>query len=159
MRRTMQEIIDRIEHSLQSERRACTIGKRTVFVAVMDRRVVGTASLDGDTIRTVFVSPDVQARGIGTLLMAEVERTARERKIPLLTVPSSLSAEAFYAQLGFRPVRDSYYGEERTIIMEQSLVDTTTSESATHHRARAARLKSWREFEAVNTTFLSDLDY
>jgi len=55
--------------------------------------------------------------------MAEVERTARERDISRLAVPSSLSAETFYAQLGFRAVRDSYYGEERTIIMERSLED------------------------------------
>jgi N-acetylglutamate synthase-like GNAT family acetyltransferase len=99
------------------------IGKRTVFVAAIGSRVVGTASLDGSVVRTVFVSPDVQARGIGKLLMAEVERTARERNIPRLAVPSSLSAETFYVQLGFRAVRDSYYGEERTIIMERSLED------------------------------------
>ena len=55
--------------------------------------------------------------------MAEVERTARVRNIPRLAVPSSLSAEAFYVQLGFRAVRDSYYGDERTIIMERSLAD------------------------------------
>jgi hypothetical protein len=55
--------------------------------------------------------------------MAEVERTARERNIPSLTVPSSVTAEPFYARLGFKVVRDSYYGDERTIIMERSLND------------------------------------
>ena len=53
--------------------------------------------------------------------MAEVERTARERNIPLLTVPSSVTAEPFYARLGFKAVRDSYFGDERTITMERSL--------------------------------------
>ena len=69
------------------------------------------------------MAPDVQARGIGKLLMAEIERTARERNIPRLAVPSSLTAETFYVRLGFRAVRDSYYGDERTIIMERSLED------------------------------------
>ena len=55
--------------------------------------------------------------------MAEVERTARQRNIGRLAVPSSINAETFYAQLGFKAVRDSYYGEERTIIMERSLED------------------------------------
>ena len=32
-------------------------------------------------------------------------------------------AETFYVRLGFRAVRDSYYGDERTIIMERSLED------------------------------------
>jgi N-acetylglutamate synthase-like GNAT family acetyltransferase len=88
----------------------------------MDHHVVGTAGLDGNVVRTVFVSPDVQARGIGKLLMAEIERTAQERKIQSLTVFSSISAETFYAQLGFKIVRDNYHGDERTIIMERSLV-------------------------------------
>jgi N-acetylglutamate synthase-like GNAT family acetyltransferase len=116
------EIIERIEHSFSPSAVLELFGKRTVFVATIGSRVVGTASLDGSVVRTVFVSPDVQARG-NKLLMAEIERTARERNIGRLAVPSSISAETFYAQLGFTAVRDSYYGEERTIIMERSLED------------------------------------
>lgn len=117
------EIIERIEHNFGPGAVLALIGKRTVFVAAVDGRVVGTASLDGNTVRTVFVSPDVQACGIGKQLMAEIERTAREREITMLTVPSSVGAETFYRQLGFSAVRDSYFGEERTIIMERSLTD------------------------------------
>ena len=117
------EIIERVKLSFSPSAVLQLICKRTVFVAAIDSRVVGTASLDGSVVRTVFVAPDVQARGIGKLLMAEIERTARERDIRKLAVPSSISAEAFYVRLGFRAVRDSYYGEERTIIMERSLED------------------------------------
>jgi N-acetylglutamate synthase-like GNAT family acetyltransferase len=117
------EIIERVEHSFSPSAVLQLIGKRTVFVATIGSRVVGTASLDGSVVRTVFVAPDVQARGIGKLLMAEIERTARERNIPRLAVPSSLTAETFYVRLGFRAVRDNYYGDERTIIMERSLED------------------------------------
>jgi predicted N-acetyltransferase YhbS len=117
------EIIERVEHSFSPSIVVELIGKRTVFVAAMGSRVVGTASLDGSVVRTVFVATDVQAQGIGKLLMAEIERTARERNIPKLAVHSSIGAETFYVRLGFRAVRDSYYGEERTIIMERSLED------------------------------------
>src|SRR5689334_1086964 len=48
-------------------------------------------------VRSVFVAPDVQARGIGRLLMAAIERAARERNIAVLAVPSSVTAETFYA--------------------------------------------------------------
>jgi N-acetylglutamate synthase-like GNAT family acetyltransferase len=115
------EIIARVEQGFGPDAVRQLIGKRTVFVAVMDGRVVGTASLDGSVVRTVFVSPDVQRRGIGKSLMAEIERTARERGIARLAVPSSVTAETFYARLGFKAVRDSYHDDERTIIMEQSL--------------------------------------
>jgi GNAT superfamily N-acetyltransferase len=115
------EIIERVSQSFSPAAVLQFIGKRTVFVATIDGRVVGTASLDGTVVRTVFVSPDAQGRGIGRQLMAEIERAARERTIAALTVPSSVTAEAFYARLGFRAVRDSWHGDERTIIMERSL--------------------------------------
>jgi GNAT superfamily N-acetyltransferase len=117
------EIIERVEHSFSQDAVRQLIGKRSVFVATLGSRVVGTASLDGSVVRTVFVAPDVQARGIGKLLMAAIERAARERKIAALTVPSSVTAETFYARLGFKAVRDSYHGDERTIIMERLLAE------------------------------------
>jgi len=117
------EIIERVERSFSPDAVRELIGKRTVFVAILGGRVVGTASLDGSVVRTVFVAPGVQARGIGKLLMAEIERTARARNVASLTVPSSLTAETFYARLGFKAVHDSYHGDERTIIMERLLKD------------------------------------
>jgi N-acetylglutamate synthase-like GNAT family acetyltransferase len=117
------EIIARVERSFGPDAVRKLIGNRTVFVATLGSRIVGTASLDGSVVRTVFVAPDVQARGIGKLLMAAIERTARERSIAALTVPSSVTAETFYAKLGFKAVRDSYHGDERTIVMERLLGD------------------------------------
>ncbi|CUT12859.1 GCN5related Nacetyltransferase [Bradyrhizobium sp.] len=119
------EIIERIVRSFSPEAVRQLIGQRTVFVATICGRVVGTASLDGNFVRTVFVAPDVQARGIGKLLMAEIERTARARNVASLIVPSSVTAETFYARLGFKAVHDSYHGDERTIIMERLLEDPT----------------------------------
>src|SRR5258708_15277163 len=86
------EIIRDVERSFSPSAVLQLIGKRTVFVAAIGRRVVGTASLDGSVVRTVFVAPDVQAQGIGKLLMAEIERTARVRDIHKLAVPSSVTA-------------------------------------------------------------------
>jgi hypothetical protein len=45
--------------------------------------------------------------------------------------------------------------------MDHHAVKCSTSDSATHRLARAELFKNWleSEFEIVNTTFLSDLDY
>lgn len=115
------EIIARVEQSFSPDAVRQLIANRTAFVATIGSRIVGTARLDGSVVRTVFVAPDLQAQGVGKLLMAEIERVARERNIASLTVPSSVTAETFYARLGFKPVRDSYHGDERTIIMERLL--------------------------------------
>lgn len=121
------EIVARIERSFSPDAVRQLIAQRTVLVAAIGSRVVGTASLDGNVVRTVFVALDVQARGIGTRLMGEIERTARERSVAALTVFSSITAETFYARLGFDAVRDNYHDDERTIIMARSLDDPSRS--------------------------------
>jgi GNAT superfamily N-acetyltransferase len=115
------DIIERIAQNFSPIRIRALLDKRDVVVALLGARVVGTASLDGETVRTVFVAPDVQSRGVGRRLMHELEHRARARGITKLSVPSSITAELFYMKLGFAAVRDSYHGVERTIIMERRL--------------------------------------
>ncbi|MGM4988655.1 GNAT family N-acetyltransferase [Tardiphaga sp. 841_E9_N1_2] len=118
------DIIARVELSFSPAAVERLIDQRDVFVAEMDNRVVGTASLDGQALRTMFVLSDVQGRGIGRLLVQRIERVARERQLAILTVPATVTAEAFYARLGFTAVREAYHGEERTIVMERVLSPT-----------------------------------
>ncbi|MFO1087216.1 MAG: GNAT family N-acetyltransferase [Reyranellaceae bacterium] len=115
------DVIERIAGNFSPGRVRDLLAKRDAIVAVLDGRVVGTASLDGDVVRTVFVAPDVQDRGVDVKLMRELERRARARGLAMLSVSSSITAEGFYAKLGFVAVRDSYHGAERTIIMVRSL--------------------------------------
>jgi N-acetylglutamate synthase-like GNAT family acetyltransferase len=117
------DIIKRVEESFSAEAVQSLIAKRTVFVATSGARILGTASLDGSVVRTVFVAPTAQGIGVGRLLMDEIERTARVANIRVLMVPSSVTAEQFYTKLGFIAVRDSYHGEERTVVMERQLSD------------------------------------
>ncbi|UVK41701.1 GNAT family N-acetyltransferase [Mesorhizobium sp. AR10] len=116
-----QDIIARVEKSFSPSAVLALMRRRRVSVAVVRDRIVGTASLDGSTVRSVFVDPELQRRGIGQRLMAEVEEAAHADGVTVLAVPSSVTAEPFYAKLGFKAVRDSYHGDERTIIMERSL--------------------------------------
>ena len=114
-------VIARIEQGFSPAAVSDLLVRRIMFVAVIDDAVVGTASFDGRLVRTVFIDPAYQGRGIGRALMAEVERAAVERGIQVLTVRSSITAEPFYTKLGFSAVRDNYHGEERTIVMERPL--------------------------------------
>ncbi|OOC64649.1 GNAT family N-acetyltransferase [Brucella intermedia] len=115
------EIIARVEQSFSAVAVRRLIKNRTVFVAIRNGEIVGTASLDGKVVRTVFVSPANHGQGVGTQLMAEIVQTARASGIAVLTVPSSITAESFYSKLGFVATRDSYHGDEQTIIMERRL--------------------------------------
>lgn len=116
------EVIERLEKNFTSSAVLDSIGRRRVLVAASGRRIVGTASLDRNVVRTVFVAPGAQGRGVGKMLMGEIERKARDSGVTTLIVQSSVTAQSFYAKLGFAPVRDNYHGEERTIIMERDLM-------------------------------------
>ncbi|MGB5827378.1 MAG: GNAT family N-acetyltransferase [Pseudomonas mandelii] len=115
------DIIEQVEKSFSTESIRTLLTQRQVFVAMINSHIVATASLDRDVVRSVFVDPTQQGRGLGRQLMATIESIAAEAKIEVLRVPSSITAEAFYFKLGFRKVRDEFHGAERTIIMERRL--------------------------------------
>ncbi|WP_122269071.1 GNAT family N-acetyltransferase [Pseudomonas savastanoi] len=114
-------VIERVQLSFSPSAIERLMQQRRMFVAVVGEVVVGTASLEGQVVRSVFVDPDWHRRGVGRLLMAKLERVALETDIGLLIVPSSLTAQEFYKALGFRLVREHQEGEERTLIMERQL--------------------------------------
>jgi N-acetylglutamate synthase-like GNAT family acetyltransferase len=115
------QIIARVEESFTPSRVEELIRTRKVLVALAGERIIGTASLEGEWIRTVFVAPDAQGKGVGRRLMARIEDLARHAGLATLQVPATVTAERFYSKLGFKVVRDSYHGDERTIIMERRL--------------------------------------
>ena len=114
-------VIARVEQNFSPTAVRDLLERRLVFVAATGDDIVGTASLDGRVVRTVFIKPECQSRGIGRALIAQVERVAIEKGVTVPAVPSSVTAEPFYAKLRFNAVRDSYHGEERTIVMERPL--------------------------------------
>lgn len=115
------EIIARVRRSFGPQEIEALMNTRAMFTAELDGCVVGTASLDATMVRTVFVAPDVQGSGVGRTLMHAVMQLAQDRGVAVLTVPSTVTAAAFYSKLGFVAVRDAYDGDERTIVMERRL--------------------------------------
>ena len=116
------DVIERVASNFTPDAVRELLKRRVVLVAVQERVIVGTAALDAKVVRSVFVNPTRQGQGIGRLLMSEIELRAREAGVTTLSVPSSLTAEPFYARLGFRTVREVDHGSERTLVMEKTLL-------------------------------------
>jgi GNAT superfamily N-acetyltransferase len=112
-------LIAAVADNFTPERVLVQLAKRQVFVAVVDSSVVGTASLHGRVVRSVYVDPDHQGTGIGGKLMEAVEELARSQSIDGVSVPSSITAQEFYRRRGFVFVRDEHHGDERTIVMKK----------------------------------------
>lgn len=88
-------------------------GRLMLLVARQAARIAGSVQLDHDTppnqphraeVRKLLVHPDFRRRGIGKMLMAEVERRAGLLGRSLLTLDTRTGdkAEPLYASLGYR---------------------------------------------------------
>lgn len=56
-------------------------------------------------LRKVFVAPDRAGQGLGRRMVEAAEQAARDAGFHRFRVRSNANAEAFYAKLGYRPVR------------------------------------------------------
>jgi ribosomal protein S18 acetylase RimI-like enzyme len=88
-------------------------GGLVVLVATQGGRIAGSVQLDHDTppnqphradIKKLLVHPDFQRRGIGRMLMKEIERTATDLGRTLLTLDTRTGdkGETLYTSLGFQ---------------------------------------------------------
>jgi putative acetyltransferase len=63
---------------------------------------IGVVVLNESELRACYVVPSAVRRGVGSALVGEIERVAREHGLIDLQLESSLTAEPFYAALGYR---------------------------------------------------------
>jgi GNAT superfamily N-acetyltransferase len=92
------DIITALVSNYSPERITSLIANREAYVACLHGTIIGTASLQGCAVRTVFVDPKYQGKGVGAKLMDVVERFARAKSLTTLRVPSSLTAQDFYKE-------------------------------------------------------------
>jgi GNAT superfamily N-acetyltransferase len=77
-------------------------------IAESNGEVVGTGILLGTNIRRVFVNPIHQHKGIGKLIVQELERKAVFEKLPVLGLASSLVSRQFWQSLSFILQKEDY---------------------------------------------------
>ena len=73
-----------------------------VWVAEVDRRIVGILVLRGDSIDQLYVRPEIQRRGVGTRLLAHAKRG--RGRLRLYTFEANEPARDFYEKHGFKPI-------------------------------------------------------
>lgn len=115
------EVIAQVRHNFTPAHIVALLRQRQVYVATLKGRVVGTASLDRQVVRSVFVEPGLQGAGIGRQLMYSLEAVAASNGVKALKVPSSITAEGFYRAMGYSVEREEHFAAERTIIMVKQL--------------------------------------
>ncbi len=76
------------------------------LIAEEDGKAVGLGCLvvESFELRACYVHPDSARCGVGTAIVGEIERVARENGLTELRLESSLTAEPFYKALGYEVV-------------------------------------------------------
>jgi len=87
------------------DRWAMAAGGETLLAAERGGRVAGFAGLRGGELTALFVAPRHAGRGVGSALVAAVERLARRRGVRRLLAVAAASAAPFYRAHGFAGAR------------------------------------------------------
>jgi GNAT superfamily N-acetyltransferase len=78
------------------------LGRFFTLVAVTANGVAAVGALDGQEIKRLYVHPRAQRRGLGKILLRELEAEARRTGSRHLEISASPSSISFYAAAGFR---------------------------------------------------------
>ena len=95
--------------------------EREVFVCLEGHRIVGTIGLESDRLRSLFVEPGLQGKGVGARLVAHLEAHARQTGVAELHLSSSITARGFYERLGYRLIRFDERPDGSTFLMSKML--------------------------------------
>lgn len=93
--------IESIVANFTPERIVEKMPERDVFVGLNAGVLVGTVSLGGDKLHSLFVDPSWHGKGIGRRLVDFLEAHAASQGLAVLRVSSSITARPFYQKLGY----------------------------------------------------------
>jgi putative acetyltransferase len=83
-------------------------GEQRIRCAILDGQIVGFACLNDNAIWGLHVQPDRTKRGIGTLIINDLESLAQEARLRTLLVAASLNAVSLYTRLGYEVYASSH---------------------------------------------------
>ncbi len=119
LRKAISEKYDPDEFLIRAE-------KTNFFIAKEGATIVGCIGLEENRVRTFYVHPDFQGKGIGRLLYATIEEIAREYGHKSLYVVSSPLGIPIYEHFGFvkiKPVEKERAGQKYVdMLMEKIFI-------------------------------------
>ncbi|MBI1973727.1 GNAT family N-acetyltransferase [Candidatus Micrarchaeota archaeon] len=93
-----------------------------ILVAIESGKVIGTATVNKDSIQAVFVDPNVHGSGMGSQLMHKAEQLVRKAGYGKVGLSSSITAFGFYQKLGYGKVEEKdERGFGKSILMTKNL--------------------------------------
>jgi len=93
-----------------------------VSVLKIDDKIVATGCFVDNHITRVYVLPEYQKKGYGTLIMKQIEGQISE-KYDRVYLDASLPAAALYEKLGFSTIKHERYPVENGVILAYEVME------------------------------------
>ena len=78
----------------------------SVIVFEEDERIVGVIGLKKNQLKSLYILPEHQNKGIGTKLAKAIEQKARQKGIKKIWMEANPDAIKFYERFGYKKVRN-----------------------------------------------------
>lgn len=113
--------IDRVYAYFSVDGVRARIRRQDVFAAEIDGQIIATVGYEKGELWALFVVPESQRLGLGTMLVEHIERHARKRGDRQLGLSASLTGVEFYERLGYHRVRQLTHPSGTTYAMVKAL--------------------------------------
>ena len=112
------EFINYWKSNVHSEERILTEARQgCIIVAELNKKIVGTGTLLGKEITRVFVMTKFQRKGIGKLIMSNLESRAKKDKVEVVYLTSTAVSKAFYESLGYSTIEGEIFSAQDSIVI------------------------------------------
>jgi len=88
---------------------------RNYFVYEKNNILCGMGALKNNEVKTMYVPPEFQNKGIGSVILKRIEKEAKKNKIKKLFLYTHPNAVNFYLNNGFKIIKE-FKDEEMTIV-------------------------------------------
>ncbi len=92
-----------------------------ILICYVGVDLIGTVGLRHNYLRSMFIEPTYQRRGLGKVLVANIEEIAQRKAISEIMVQSSVTARQFYETLGYEFVEFQSHPEGPFVLMRKAL--------------------------------------
>ncbi len=92
-----------LHHSLDNIKKALV--DEYILLIECNGEIVGTGALKDNEIKRMFITPEFQGRGYGSILLDKLEQQAVDKGFVDVVLDSSLSAYSLYEKRGYIPIK------------------------------------------------------
>jgi putative acetyltransferase len=79
-----------------------------ILIAELDGKMVGTGTQVGGQIKRVYVEVAIQGKGLGKMIMLELEKRAKDNGVKEVRLYSSVPAKKFYDAIGYKTHSEAF---------------------------------------------------